>query len=160
MAKLKRACIRYGPKCSDGGVAVPGTSRCRAHTNSNWGRSKHPYSSVYKSQQWVELRKRVLREEPTCAVEGCTERSTSVDHIVSLGNGGDPYDRSNLRGYVLPAPQEAIEPAGGRGSKARATEQTMNPSHRAVTGKTPVGAGLCPNHPRPAGASVGNDWLP
>jgi 5-methylcytosine-specific restriction endonuclease McrA len=116
---MARACILYGPKCSDGGRAVPGTSRCKAHTNSNWGRSKHPYSSVYKDQRWTDLRKRVLREEPTCAVEGCHERSTSVDHIVSLANGGDPFDRSNLRGMCYPHHKEAIEPARSRGAQTQ-----------------------------------------
>ena len=33
-----------------------------------------------------------------CAEEGCEARSTSVDHIVSLAEGGGPYDRSNVRG--------------------------------------------------------------
>ena len=95
-----RACI-IGNK--DGsGHAVPGTSRCKAHTNSNWARSKHPYSKVYKDAQWVNLRKRVLREEPICAEDGCTAPSTSVDHIVSLANGGDPFDRRNLRGMCEP----------------------------------------------------------
>jgi hypothetical protein len=56
------------------------------------GRFQDPHAQVYKSQRWVDLRARVLKEEPVCAVPGCQERSISVDHIVSLGNGGNPFD--------------------------------------------------------------------
>jgi 5-methylcytosine-specific restriction enzyme A len=80
----------------------PGASRCSKHQRSNWDRYKPAFSAVYKSQQWVELRKRVLREETSCAEEGCQERSTSVDHIVPLAEGGAPYDRSNVRGMCYP----------------------------------------------------------
>ena len=66
------------------------------------GRFQDPHAQVYKSQRWVDLRARVLKEDPVCAVPGCQERSTSVDHIVSLGNGGNPFDRSNLRGMCYP----------------------------------------------------------
>jgi 5-methylcytosine-specific restriction endonuclease McrA len=114
---MARACILRGPGCNDGGIAVPGTSRCKAHTNSNWARSKHPYSSVYKSSRWTDLRKRVLREEPICAVEGCNERSSSVDHIKSLGNGGDPYDRSNLRGMCYPHHKKRSSQQGAEARK-------------------------------------------
>ena len=53
---------------------------------------------MYKDPVWVNLRRRVLAEEPVCAEEGCTAPSTPVDHIQSLANGGDPFDRNNLRG--------------------------------------------------------------
>lgn len=75
---------------------------CRNHTRSNWGTYKPSHAAVYKSSQWVILRARVLREEPICAEEGCMARSTTVDHLVSLGNGGDPFDRGNLRGLCYP----------------------------------------------------------
>ena len=99
--------------------AVPGTSRCRAHSNSNWGRSKSPHAHVYKSQTWTRMRARVLREEPQCAVEGCQERSTSVDHVVSLGNGGDPYSRSNLRGMCYEHHKRRSSRQGGEARKKR-----------------------------------------
>jgi 5-methylcytosine-specific restriction endonuclease McrA len=97
-----RKCIAYGPKCSNGGRAEPGGSRCSNHRRSNWDRYKPAHADVYKSQSWVDLRKRVLREEPVCAEEGCEARSTSVDHIIPLAEGGAPYDRSNVRGMCYP----------------------------------------------------------
>jgi 5-methylcytosine-specific restriction protein A len=60
------------------------------------------HHAAYKSRAWTDLRKRVLREEPVCAEEGCQERSTTVDHIVPLADGGQPYDRANVRGMCYP----------------------------------------------------------
>ena len=82
--------------------AVPGGSRCRRHQISNWSSYKPAHAAVYRSRRWTDMRTRVLREEPQCAVEGCTAKSTSVDHVVSLGNGGDPFDRANFRGMCWP----------------------------------------------------------
>ena len=121
---LRRVCIARGPGCSDGGYALPNSSRCAAHTNSNWGRSKTPYGAVYKSRAWTDLRARVLREEPVCAVEGCQERATSVDHIVSLGNGGNPYDRANLRGMCYPHHSKRSSQQGAEAKKRSRKEQS------------------------------------
>jgi len=89
---LRRVCILC-PR-----DALPGGSRCSQHERSNWNRYKPAHAPVYRTRQWTDLRKRVLREEPICAAEGCQERSTSVDHVVSLADGGEPYARSNVRG--------------------------------------------------------------
>jgi 5-methylcytosine-specific restriction endonuclease McrA len=47
--------------------------------------------------RWRKLRAKVLAEMPVCVVAGCGRLSTSVDHIVALSRGGDPYDRRNLQ---------------------------------------------------------------
>lgn len=89
----KRACILYGPNCSDGGIAVPGKSRCKAHGGRAWQRtdprSKHRYGS-----DWELRRARVLREEPNCRL--CGAQATDVDHVRAHADGGSD-DRSNLR---------------------------------------------------------------
>ena len=95
-----RACIIGNKDCS--GYAVPGTSRCEAHTRSNWARYKPAHAQFYRKVQWTDLRKRVLREQPICDEDGCTARATSVDHIVSLADGGAPFERSNVRGLCYP----------------------------------------------------------
>lgn len=46
---------------------------------------------VYKDRRWQGLRRQVLQEQPWCAVEGCTELSHDVDHIVPLQDGGAPF---------------------------------------------------------------------
>lgn len=89
---MNRACILRSHKCSDGGIAVPGKSRCRAHGGKAWKRtdpaSKHRYGA-----DWQKLRARVLREQPRCE---CGAPATDVDHIVAHADGGSD-DRSNLR---------------------------------------------------------------
>ncbi len=95
---MRRACILKGPNCSDDGIAVPGRSRCRFHGGGAWERTdpsaKHRYDA-----RWRDLRARVLRESPTCAL--CPARATDVDHIVAVADGGSD-DRPNLRGLCNP----------------------------------------------------------
>jgi hypothetical protein len=95
---MKRACILYGPRCSDGGRAVSGKSRCAYHGGGAWQRtdpsSKHRYDSA-----WRELRARVLKEEPTC--RACGAPSSDVDHIIAAADGGSD-DRANLRALCNP----------------------------------------------------------
>lgn len=57
-----------------------------------------PWRWVYKTRRWQGLRRQVLAEQPWCQVDGCFELSRDVDHIVSLQDGGPPFDRANLRG--------------------------------------------------------------
>lgn len=55
------------------------------------------------STAWRELRARVLREEPICAMPRCGRRSTQVDHIVPLSLRPDlALVRSNLLGMCGP----------------------------------------------------------
>jgi 5-methylcytosine-specific restriction endonuclease McrA len=54
----------------------------------------------YQTRAWRAVRALVLeRDRHTCAVqrEGCTTVATTVDHIVSVSEGGDFYDPTNLR---------------------------------------------------------------
>jgi hypothetical protein len=90
----KRACILYGPNCSDGGVAVPGKSRCKAHGGGAWARTSQAAKGRYDTH-WREVRARVLKEEPTC--RECGAPSSDVDHIIAAADGGTD-ERSNLRG--------------------------------------------------------------
>jgi len=116
---LKRACIVGNKHCSDGGIAVAGGSRCRAHRRSNWATHKPAHSEVYRSRRWTDLRKRVLREEPICAEPGCSAKSTSADHIVSLADGGEPFERSNLRGMCRACHKRRSSRQGAAARKRR-----------------------------------------
>ena len=86
-----RACVLRGPGCSDGGVAIPGSSRCPAHTRAGWARKSPAMaarSSFYRSANWKQRAARQLREFPNCAV--CGAPATQADHITEMGLGGDP----------------------------------------------------------------------
>ena len=95
---LRRACIMSNKHCSDGGMALPGKSRCKAHGGGAWQRtdpsSKHRYGA-----HWQEIRARVLREQPRCEI--CGKPATDVDHVRAVADGG-PDDRSNLRALCNP----------------------------------------------------------
>lgn len=65
--------------------------------------SGNPHRNTYRAEM---LRRRVYREESYCWIcghyidpraEPRTPRSRSVDHIVPLSKGGDPYSRANAR---------------------------------------------------------------
>jgi len=115
----RRACIVGNSGCADGGMALPGTSRCSAHQRSNWGSFNPDHAAVYRGQPWVELRKRVLREEPVCAEPGCSARSTSVDHVISLSDGGAPLERSNVRGMCYEHHKRRSSQQGAEARKRR-----------------------------------------
>jgi 5-methylcytosine-specific restriction endonuclease McrA len=119
----KRVCIARGRGCSDGGMALPGTSRCRNHTRSNWGVYRPEHTHVYRNSEWTSARARVLREQPVCAVGGCGARSSEVDHITPLSHGGPPYDRQNLRGLCSDHHHQRSSAQGGAARKAKGRKQ-------------------------------------
>lgn len=93
MVQLPRACIKPSQSsapCSDGGIAVPGQSRCRAHMYKHgWGKYalKHPdRAAFYASAHWRERRARHLLDHPGCVV--CGEPATAADHIINIASGG------------------------------------------------------------------------
>jgi 5-methylcytosine-specific restriction enzyme A len=100
---MRRACIGGSGPCS--GDALPGTSRCRAHTRSGWGRYRPPANAYAYSGDWPERRRRVLeRDGYTCQLrypDICISRASQVDHIVQPEAGGT-NDMSNLRAVCRP----------------------------------------------------------
>lgn len=46
---------------------------------------------------WKNLSARLRRLQPWCSVPGCGDTDLTVDHIVPLSDGGDPYDLDNLQ---------------------------------------------------------------
>lgn len=97
---MRRACIVGGRGCSDAGSALPGTSRCRAHTRSGWGTHRPPANAYAYSGDWPDRRKQVLaRDGYQCQLRHsdiCIGRASAVDHIVQPEAGGT-NDLDNLR---------------------------------------------------------------
>jgi 5-methylcytosine-specific restriction endonuclease McrA len=97
MVEMPRACISDSTPLnphSDGGIAVPGTSRCRAHTRqyrgSRWAQyaAQHPeQAAYYASAGWRERRAAHLRDNPDCVV--CGRPARHVDHVLNIAAGGD-----------------------------------------------------------------------
>jgi len=61
---------------------------------------------IYDHPAWRTVRKAVLeRDSYTCRIATpgiCLGHATDVDHIVTLANGGQPYDPDNLRAACHP----------------------------------------------------------
>lgn len=58
------------------------------------------YNPLYLTPQWRAARAAVLiRDEYTCKICGCELHGfdCTVDHIVPLAQGGDPFDMNNLQ---------------------------------------------------------------
>lgn len=74
----------------------PNHQPCPDHAKTSVRRNP-TLAKVYASQRWKLLRRSVLYDHPVCQHTGCRTLSTDVDHIVSLEDGGAPYDRNNLQ---------------------------------------------------------------
>jgi 5-methylcytosine-specific restriction endonuclease McrA len=87
---MKRACLCWGPGCSDAGIALPGSSRCRAHTTSGWYSKPRGRDLAYATTEYRTNRTLAMGREPTChwRLPGCTLKSTTADHLVAVSRGG------------------------------------------------------------------------
>ena len=101
---MRRACIVWGRGCSDGGIALPGTSRCRAHTRSGWGTHKPAANAYAYGSGWSKIARQVLvRDGYRCQLryaDICVGRASQVDHIVQPEAGGGS-DLANLRAVCV-----------------------------------------------------------
>ena len=89
---MRRLCICLSRRCSDGGIAVSGTSRCRAHTTYGWGSKKNKAvrDANYVNPAYRRNREVTLMREPTChwRLPGCALKSTQADHLFPVSEGG------------------------------------------------------------------------
>lgn len=92
--RLARPCIE--PGCPE--VATH-RSRCASHQRQY---NNTPYRvtqrSFYASKHWRLVRDLILLRDPVCRASGCNARSTDVDHITPISQGGPPFQASNLQG--------------------------------------------------------------
>lgn len=81
--------------CSTTGCPEPATyrGRCPDHARTH-NQATHRNRHVYNSKRWKMTRRRVLFEQPLCP---CGNLATDVDHILSIEEGGDPWNQANLQ---------------------------------------------------------------
>ena len=73
-----------------------------------------PNDPYYRSKEWRNLRARVLiRDLYRCAVPGCTDVATTVDHIKRRQDGGTE-DLSNLRSLCSLHDKQVKESSTGK----------------------------------------------
>lgn len=80
-------------------IAIPGGGRCQVHEREHRRvvDLKRPSSSARGyGARWRRIRAAYLRVHPICAVEGCGQPATNVDHIIPRPDGSDRWD--NLQG--------------------------------------------------------------
>jgi 5-methylcytosine-specific restriction endonuclease McrA len=87
---MRRLCTCLSPRCSDRGIAVSGTSRCRAHTTYGWASKPKWRDAAYTTSEYKTNRKLAIQREPEChwRLPGCTLKSTTADHLVAVSRGG------------------------------------------------------------------------
>jgi 5-methylcytosine-specific restriction endonuclease McrA len=122
-----RACIGGVGPCSDGGYAVKGRSRCRNHGGKAWARQPPERLATYRDSTYQRNRKIVLGRDPLCRLRlpGCTGKSTTVDHVISVAKGGG-NDLDNLVGACAHCNQ-LRGGADGRATAKRRAAQRKNP---------------------------------
>lgn len=111
-----RVCIACGRH------AVPGTSRCEAHTlKGTWRKSPamRARASFYNDPAWKARSARQLKEFPTCVV--CGAPATIADHIFARGLGGDPD--GPLQSMCKPHHDEKTRAEGRAMLKLKAAER-------------------------------------
>ena len=98
--KAPRPCLQ--PGCDE----LVQSGRCERHRQQYQRRQDNPATaarerSFYWSQTWRRARAAFLDAHPLCAMchaESVIRAAAEVDHIVSIRNGGDRFDSSNLQG--------------------------------------------------------------
>ena len=95
---MRRSCIGGPGRCS--GDALPGTSRCRAHTRSGWATHRPPANAYAYGGDWPRRVRQVLaRDGYRCQLgfaDICLGRASQVDHIDQPEASGT-NDLANLR---------------------------------------------------------------
>jgi 5-methylcytosine-specific restriction protein A len=114
-----RQCLAFGPGCSDGGMALPGQSRCAQHALRAWMSVKTPgmaaRAGFYRTRAWRERSKRQLAAEPLC--RSCGRPASVADHVVALGLGGSPD--GELQSLCKPCHTKKSASEGGKAAKQK-----------------------------------------
>lgn len=72
--------------------------RCPEHPREpRSGKSKTPNIVARNGTAWKNLSRRLRRLQPWCSVPGCGNTELTVDHIIPLIDGGEPYEITNLQ---------------------------------------------------------------
>jgi 5-methylcytosine-specific restriction endonuclease McrA len=84
--------MRHSTRCADCGVIQRNGTRCESCT--------HQRRTDRYGNGWAALSKAIIARDPECQLKlpGCTEISTTADHIVSVSRGGPTHDPENLQG--------------------------------------------------------------
>jgi 5-methylcytosine-specific restriction enzyme A len=113
-----------------GRPALPGRSRCLAHSpkaTSGWAKyslANPREAAYYRTEHWRMRRREVLEHDSACQLrlQGCTGRSSEVDHIIRPRDGGS-HELSNLRGVCRRCHLQRTAEQGKQGNKRAAARR-------------------------------------
>jgi 5-methylcytosine-specific restriction protein A len=113
-----------------GRPALPGRSRCPAHSpkaTSGWAKyslANPREAAYYRTEHWRVQRREVLERDSACQLrlQGCTGRSSEVDHIIRPRDGGS-HELSNLRGVCRRCHLQRTAEQGKQGNKRAAARR-------------------------------------
>lgn len=96
--------------------------RCQACEAARDERYQRIGETIYNTVRWRNLRRRILDERPICARRGCRARSTDVDHVIAIADGGQPWAEDNLEAlcHACHATKTAREVGLGHAQPAKA----------------------------------------
>ncbi|WP_084211107.1 HNH endonuclease signature motif containing protein [Pseudonocardia acaciae] len=105
---------RVCPRCRR-----PVSGRCPTCQPSPSGWAARPSKAWINgsTRRWRRLRAAKLADQPLC--EQCGALAHEVDHITSLGEGGDRYDWTNLQSLCTPCHQAKTLAESARALAAR-----------------------------------------
>lgn len=61
-------------------------------------------TKIYNTRRWRKLSKKQLADEPlcrSCKKKGKVMLATHSDHIISISEGGEPFEQSNLQSLCI-----------------------------------------------------------
>ena len=78
--------------------AEKGQGFCREHLREHWKRENkvRGVDAIYRSSRWLKIRKIALARDSYLCRE-CKKPGNTVDHIVPIKHGGNPWDLGNLQ---------------------------------------------------------------
>lgn len=101
------------PGCEE---RVVGRTYCAEHTPTTWDSYPSPNARAMTGAQRGRFAAAVLARDTVCRWPGCTRPATEADHVVSIGQGGDPHDPAGGAGLCREhhAAKTRAEAAEGR----------------------------------------------
>lgn len=102
-----------------------GAVDCQKHQRKAWTRQNAAKKAVYIDPLYRRNRKVVLARDPWCRLRlpGCTVRTTTVDHVISVAQGGS-NELENLIGACSSCNERKGSSLGGQVTKAKRHLQT------------------------------------
>ena len=99
--------LKSNKQCAKVGCwkVISGTlSHCDKHKPEPFKNIKRNDTKIYNTRRWRKLSKKQLADEPLCRECKSKDKvtlATHSDHIISISDGGEPFDQANLQSLCI-----------------------------------------------------------